>query len=111
MDLTQVSQGVHKRKLKKRVGRGIGSGHGKTAGRGMKGQYSSAGAEMPKALFEGGQTPMYRRFPKRGVTNPPVQKEWAGGNADAPGHYPAGAPGGMGLLKTARPGLTPPPVK
>ncbi len=69
MNLTQVSVGVHKRKKKKRVGRGIGSGHGKTAGRGHKGQYSSAGANLPGALFEGGQTPHYRRIPKRGFSN------------------------------------------
>ena len=44
MDLSTVHIGVHKRKRKKRVGRGIGSGHGKTASRGHKGQYASAGA-------------------------------------------------------------------
>ena len=44
MDLSQVHEGVTKRKRKKRVGRGVGSGHGKTAGRGHKGQYASAGA-------------------------------------------------------------------
>ena len=43
MDLTTVSQGVQKRKLKKRVGRGIGSGHGKTASRGHKGQFARSG--------------------------------------------------------------------
>jgi len=106
MDLTQVSQGVHKRKLKKRVGRGIGSGHGKTAGRGMKGQYSSAGAEMPKALFEGGQTPMYRRFPKRGFTNARFAKEWAEVNVEALEQYPAGTAVDMALLKNASPDLT-----
>jgi large subunit ribosomal protein L15 len=69
MDLTTVHQGVHTNKRKKRVGRGIGSGHGKTATRGSKGQYASAGAEMFKALFEGGQTPLYRRSPKRGFSH------------------------------------------
>ncbi|HEY1378970.1 MAG TPA: 50S ribosomal protein L15 [Gemmataceae bacterium] len=69
MDLSTVHQGVHTRKPKKRVGRGIGSGHGKTATRGSKGQYASAGAEMFKALFEGGQTPLYRRSPKRGFSH------------------------------------------
>lgn len=69
MDLSTVHTGVHKHKLKKRVGRGIGSGHGKTATRGSKGQYASAGAEMFKALFEGGQTPLYRRSPKRGFSH------------------------------------------
>ncbi len=69
MDLSTVHQGVHKRKKKKRVGRGIGSGHGKTASRGHKGQYSSAGANRPHALFEGGQTKLFRRIPKRGFSN------------------------------------------
>jgi large subunit ribosomal protein L15 len=69
MDLSTVHTGVRKHKRKKRVGRGIGSGHGKTATRGSKGQYASAGAEMFKALFEGGQTPLYRRSPKRGFSH------------------------------------------
>jgi large subunit ribosomal protein L15 len=69
MDLSTVHTGVHTAKRKKRVGRGIGSGHGKTATRGSKGQYASAGAEMFKALFEGGQTPLYRRSPKRGFSH------------------------------------------
>ena len=77
MDLTNLSTGVHKRKLKKRVGRGIGSGHGKTASRGMKGAYSSAGANLPGALFTGGQTPIHRRFPKRGFSNATWAKEYA----------------------------------
>lgn len=68
MDLSTVHHGVHKRKSKKRVGRGIGSGHGKTAGRGSKGQYSSAGAKLFGSLFEGGQTPLFRRSPKRGFS-------------------------------------------
>ena len=73
MDLSTVHQGVHKRKLKKRVGRGIGSGHGKTATRGSKGQYASAGAKRFHASFEGGQMPLFRRIPKRGFS----QATWA----------------------------------
>jgi large subunit ribosomal protein L15 len=69
MDLSQVHVGVQKRKLKKRVGRGIGSGHGKTASRGSKGQYASAGAKLFSSLFEGGQTPLFRRIPKRGFSH------------------------------------------
>ena len=69
MDLSTVHTGVVKRKKKKRVGRGIGSGHGKTGSRGAKGQYASAGAEMFGPLFEGGQTPLYRRVPKRGFSH------------------------------------------
>jgi large subunit ribosomal protein L15 len=69
MDLSSVSTGVAKRKLKRRVGRGIGSGQGKTCGLGMKGQYASAGARLPSGLFEGGQMPLYRRLPKRGFSH------------------------------------------
>ncbi len=69
MDLTNLSDGIQKRKLKKRVGRGIGSGHGKTGSRGHKGQYASAGSGKPGVLFVGGQTPLHRRFPKRGFSN------------------------------------------
>lgn len=69
MDLSTVHQGIHKRKKKKRVGRGPGSGHGKTASRGSKGQWTSAGAGMPPEIFEGGQMPLFRRIPKRGFSN------------------------------------------
>lgn len=55
-------------KQKKRVGRGPGSGHGKTAGRGMNGQKSRSGYSRKKG-FEGGQMPYIRRIPKRGFTN------------------------------------------
>lgn len=57
------------RKNPKRVGRGVGSGTGKTSGRGQKGQKSRSGGN-PHPWFEGGQTPIYRRLPKRGFTNP-----------------------------------------
>jgi large subunit ribosomal protein L15 len=77
MDLTAVSTGVEKRKLKRRVGRGIGSGHGKTCGLGMKGQYASAGARLPSGLFEGGQMPLYRRWPKRGFSHATWDKHYA----------------------------------
>ncbi len=69
MDLSTVHQGIQKRKRKKRVGRGPGSGHGKTSSRGHKGQWASAGAKMPTSLFEGGQMPLFRRIPKRGFSN------------------------------------------
>ncbi|KAJ2557572.1 YmL10 [Coemansia sp. RSA 1836] len=57
------------RKLRKRVGRGHGSGHGKTCGRGHKGQNSRAGNGKPGPGFEGGQTPLTQVFPKRGFKN------------------------------------------
>src|SRR5262245_2055911 len=69
MDLSTVHTGLPKRKKKKRVGRGIASGHGKTASHGAKGQYASAGARMFGQLFEGGQTPLFRRVPKRGFSH------------------------------------------
>jgi large subunit ribosomal protein L15 len=58
-------------KSKIRVGRGIGSGKGKTSGRGVKGQKSRSGVAIKS--FEGGQMPLYRRLPKRGFN--PIQKE------------------------------------
>ena len=76
MDLSTVHQGVHKRKRKKRVGRGIGSGHGKTASRGAKGQYASAGAKMFSPLFEGGQMQLFRRIPKRGFSHATWDKHY-----------------------------------
>ena len=54
---------------RKRVGRGEGSGKGKTAGRGQKGQKSRSGGNLPYVGFEGGATPFYRRLPKRGFVN------------------------------------------
>ncbi len=57
------------KKKKKRIGRGPGSGHGKTACRGSKGQKSRSGASIP-AGFQGGQMPIYRQLPKRGFKNP-----------------------------------------
>lgn len=63
------------RKKRKRVGRGIGSGHGKTACRGSKGQNARAGRGT-KAGFEGGQMPLQRRLPKRGFRSP-FRKEFS----------------------------------
>lgn len=64
-DLSNISAPEGARKKRKRVGRGPGSGHGKTATRGTKGQKARSGGG-PKLGFEGGQTPLYRRVPKRG---------------------------------------------
>ena len=69
MDLSQVHVGINKHKRRKRVGRGIGSGHGKTSTRGAKGQWASAGAKMFHPLFEGGQMKLFRRIPKRGFSH------------------------------------------
>jgi large subunit ribosomal protein L15 len=62
----RAPRGAHKRR--KRIGQGIGSGHGKTATRGSKGQGSRSGMRMRRG-FEGGQMPLHRRLPKRGFTN------------------------------------------
>lgn len=67
MELGNLHPNV-KTKTKKRVGRGIASGLGKTSGRGHKGQKARSGGGVRRG-FEGGQTPLYRRLPKRGFTN------------------------------------------
>ncbi len=64
---------VGARTLQKRVGRGIGSGLGKTAGKGHKGQNARSGGGV-RPGFEGGQTPIYRRIPKRGFSNAAFKK-------------------------------------
>ncbi len=68
MILNDVHRGIHKRRRPKRVGRGPGSGHGKTCGRGHKGQRSRSGFSQ-RVGFEGGQMPLARRIPKRGFHN------------------------------------------
>ncbi len=67
MQLNQLSPRPGSVKPRKRVGRGMGSGTGKTSGRGMKGQKSRSGVSIKG--FEGGQMPLYRRLPKRGFVN------------------------------------------
>ena len=67
MKLGELKPAVEK-KDRKRVGRGMGSGLGKTSGRGHKGQKARSGGGVRRG-FEGGQTPLYRRLPKRGFTN------------------------------------------
>ncbi len=68
MKLTDIRDNVGATKNKMRVGRGIGSGKGKTAGRGVKGQKARTGVSIKG--FEGGQMPLHRRLPKRGFFNP-----------------------------------------
>lgn len=68
MNLNDVNRGVHKHKARKRLGRGIGSGQGKTAGRGHKGQWSHNGVSF-LSIFQGGTMPLVRRIPKRGFNN------------------------------------------
>ena len=72
MKLNEIrdNEGAHKKRM--RVGRGPGSGKGKTAGRGVKGQKSRSGVAI--GGFEGGQMPLYMRMPKRGFNNPFAKK-------------------------------------
>jgi large subunit ribosomal protein L15 len=67
MKLNEIRDNAGARKSRMRVGRGIGSGKGKTSGRGVKGQTSRTGVAIKG--FEGGQMPLHRRLPKRGFTN------------------------------------------
>lgn len=76
MQLHDVSRGIHKRKKRKRIGRGVGSGHGKTSGKGHKGHSSRQGFKQ-NAVSEGGQTPIIRRVPKRGFFNGAFKKDFA----------------------------------
>ncbi len=69
MKLEELKPPAGARKKRKRVGRGIGSGHGKTACKGAKGQKARSGGGI-KAGFEGGQMPLQRRLPKRGFRSP-----------------------------------------
>ncbi len=68
MKLNDVNCGIQRHRPRRRLGRGIGSGHGKTCGRGHKGQRSRAGAATHPA-FQGGTMPLVRRIPKRGFNN------------------------------------------
>ena len=73
MKLHELRPPAGARRKAKRVGRGIGSGLGKTSGRGQKGQGARAGGGKGPG-FEGGQTPLQRRLPKRGFTNAPFKQ-------------------------------------
>src|SRR3954465_13522176 len=81
MKLHELKPAEGSRQERKRKGRGIGSGNGKTAGKGHKGQNARSGGGV-RLGFEGGQTPLYRRLPKRGFTNI-SRKEYAIVNLDA----------------------------
>ena len=80
MKLSDLHPVKESRKSRKRVGRGPGSGYGKTAGRGTKGQKSISGYSQKRG-FEGGQMPLHRRLPKRGFTNI-FRKEFSEVNLD-----------------------------
>jgi large subunit ribosomal protein L15 len=88
MKLHELSPAPGSRKERNRVGRGIGSGNGKTSGRGHKGQNARSGGGV-RPGFEGGQNPLYRRLPKRGFNNP-FRKEYAIVNIEQLNGFEAG---------------------
>ncbi len=88
MKLHTLAPAPGARKDRKRVGRGPGSGNGKTAGRGEKGQKSRSGYSRKRG-FEGGQMPLHRRLPKRGFTNL-FRTEYLTINVDRLNAFPAG---------------------
>lgn len=81
MDLSNLKPAAGSKQKKKRVGRGPGSGNGKTAGRGHKGAQSRSGYSFKRG-FEGGQMPLHRRVPKRGFNNHDFRTEYAVVNLD-----------------------------
>ncbi|OUN00802.1 MAG: 50S ribosomal protein L15 [Firmicutes bacterium ZCTH02-B6] len=89
MKLHELRPAPGARRDTKRVGRGIGSGKGKTAGRGTKGQKARSGGGKGPA-FEGGQTPLVRRMPKRGFTNAPFRRELVVVNLEALNRFEPG---------------------
>ena len=82
MNILSLKPAVNSRHSEKRLGRGIGSGVGKTSGRGMKGQNSRSGGGV-RVGFEGGQMPLIRRLPRRGFTNAEFKKFEANAVVDA----------------------------
>ncbi|HYZ30911.1 MAG TPA: 50S ribosomal protein L15 [Crenalkalicoccus sp.] len=104
MKLNELRDNPGARPKSKRLGRGIGSGKGKTSGRGVKGQKARTGVALNG--FEGGQLPIYRRLPKRGFVNP-SRKLYAPLNLGAlekaleAGRLPAGAPIDEAALRAA----------
>lgn len=109
MKLNELSPAAGSRKARFRVGRGLGSGNGKTAGRGQKGQKSRAGGGV-RTGFEGGQMPLYRRLPKRGFKNV-FAKVYAEVNVETLNRFEDGATVDavalieMGVLKNVRDGV------
>lgn len=81
MKLHELEKNIGATHRRKKVGRGPGSGLGKTSGKGHKGQKSRSGVTIP-ATFEGGQMPLFRKLPKRGFSNHKFKKEYAVVNLD-----------------------------
>jgi large subunit ribosomal protein L15 len=99
MELSNLKPKKGARHAKKRVGRGPGSGHGKTAGRGEKGQKSRSGYSGKRG-FEGGQMPLHRRIPKRGFTNI-FKKDYAVVNVSDLERFDSGASVDEAMLRQA----------
>lgn len=97
MKLHELQPAEGSRHTRKRIGRGIGSGTGKTAGKGHKGQNARSGGGV-RLGFEGGQNPLYRRLPKRGFTNI-SRKEYAIVSLDALNRFEEGTVVTPELLK------------
>ena len=89
MKLNELAPAPGSRHAAKRVGRGVGSGLGKTSTRGSKGQWARSGGGV-RPGFEGGQTPLFRRLPKRGFSNHPFKKEYSVVNVERLERFPAG---------------------
>ena len=109
MKLHELAPAAGSKKTRTRRGRGLGSGLGKTAGRGQKGQNSRSGGGV-RSGFEGGQMPLYRRLPKRGFKNV-FAKEYAEVNISQLNRFGDGATVDpvalieMGILKNVRDGI------
>ena len=110
MKLHELQPAAGSKKTRTRVGRGLGSGLGKTSGRGQKGQNSRSGGGV-RSGFEGGQMPLYRRLPKRGFNNSVFAKQYAEVNVEQLNRFVDGAtvdPVALieaGILKNVRDGI------
>ena len=98
MKLNELQRNIGATHAKKRVGRGPGSGLGKTSGRGQKGQKARSGGSI-NPVFEGGQLPLYRRIPKRGFSNAKFKTVYAVINLDELNRFEDGAVVTPALLK------------
>ena len=101
MKLHELERNIGATHSKKRVGRGSGSGLGKTSGRGQKGQKARSGASI-NPVFEGGQLPLYRRIPKRGFTNAKFKTSYATVNVSKLNVFEDGTVVTPALLKEKR---------
>lgn len=101
MQIHELKSAPGARRERKRVGRGTSSGMGKTSTRGHKGQWARAGGGV-RPGFEGGQTPLFKRLPKRGFTNARYKTEYAIVNLEQLNGFPEGSVVTPALLKEQR---------